>query len=143
MATLGVTPSTMSMAARVARSSVERPDFRSLPVTVTVSVPAPMALKELDREPEKPLTVVIRAMTAATPISMPSTVRNERTRLPRMLESDIFTHSPSMMNVERNESSICRAASLHVGRPLALRAGRGYAGRCPSEPAAASRRHER
>ena len=66
-------------------------------VTVTISVPAPMEEKESDSEPEKPDTVVISAMTAATPMRMPRIVRKERIRLPIMLLTDMTKHSRSIL----------------------------------------------
>ena len=82
------------------------PDFRSLPVMLTISVPAPMELNDEVREPDTPETVVMSAMTAVTPIRMPSTVRNERMRLARMLLRDMRTHSRIITRLLRMDLSM-------------------------------------
>ena len=56
--------------------------------------------------------ILLSVMTAVTPMSMPSMVRNERTRLASMFCSDMRTHSPSITSRERNRLRIAHIASL-------------------------------
>ena len=92
-------PCTASSAVSASKSSAVMPDLSSLPVTDTDSVPAPMFMKEEDRVPEKPETVVISAITAVTPIRMPSTVRKERMRLCSTLDRDMLRFSRNMFSL--------------------------------------------
>ena len=78
-------------------SSAVRPPFRSLPGAESVSVPAPMEVKESEIEEDTPEMVVISAMTAVTPIIMPRIVRKERMRFWQMLLTDMRTLSTKVV----------------------------------------------
>ena len=94
--TEGVTPSMCSIAAMSSMSAELSPALRSLPVALSVIVPAPMEVNESDMLLDTPETVVISAMTAVTPIMIPRIVRKERRRFCVMFATDILTLSTNM-----------------------------------------------
>lgn len=57
-----------------------------------------MDVNELEIEVDTPLTVVISAITAVTPMSIPKIVSAERSRFWRMLESDMRTFSKNIVS---------------------------------------------
>ena len=87
----------LSMAAIFAMSSLFSPCLMEVPVTDTLTLPAPRALNWLVISPVAPSTVVISAMTAVTPIMMPRIVRKERSLLAVMLATAIDRLSISML----------------------------------------------
>ena len=75
---VGETPSTLSSSLRLSRSVSVRPDFKGVPVMETVRVPAPREENSPITVLMAPLTMVIREITAVTPIIIPSVVSRVR-----------------------------------------------------------------
>ena len=87
--TLGDVPLTYFKASIFSMSLSDMPVFMALPVTDTVIVLAPSSENCPITESYTPWTIVISAITAVTPIIIPSVVRNERILLVRIFLIDI------------------------------------------------------
>ena len=77
-----------------------------------------MEVKELEMDADTPEMVVISAMTAVTPMVMPSTVRNERRRFWAMLDTDMVKLS---MNMVADPRSLRKKALMRSSPRLRFR----------------------
>ena len=75
---VGDSPATLSSSPRLSRSFSVSPDFRGVPVMETLSVPAPREENSSITVLIAPFTMVIREMTAVTPMMIPSVVSRVR-----------------------------------------------------------------